>query len=120
MINSRTKLEESYQKYGSDRKSPWFYPNPLQKKLSMISNNRLLIYERHRHRYEFNLNYRKKFEKAGLVVSGISSDGKLVEAIEIKDHPFFVGVQFHPEYLSRPLYPHPLFVSFLEAASRKD
>jgi CTP synthase len=120
LINSRTKLEESYQKYGSDRKSPWFYPNPLQKKLSMISNNRLLIYERHRHRYEFNLNYRKKFEKAGLVVSGISPDGKLVEAIEIKDHPFFVGVQFHPEYLSRPLYPHPLFVSFLEAASRKD
>jgi len=120
LINSRTKLEQSYQKYGSDRKSPWFYPNPLQKKLSMISNNRLLIYERHRHRYEFNLNYRKKFEKAGLVVSGISPDGKLVEAIEIKDHPFFVGVQFHPEYLSRPLYPHPLFVSFLEAASRKD
>jgi len=120
LINLNTKLEESYQKYGSDRKSPWFYPNPLQKKLSMISNNRLLIYERHRHRYEFNLNYRKKFEKAGLVVSGISPDGKLVEAIEIKDHPFFVGVQFHPEYLSRPLYPHPLFVSFLEAASRKD
>ena len=120
LINPKTKLEQSYQKYGSDRKSPWFYPNPLQKKLSMISNNRLLIYERHRHRYDFNLNYRKKFEKAGLVVSGISPDGKLVEAIEIKDHPFFVGVQFHPEYLSRPLYPHPLFVSFLEAASRKD
>ena len=120
LINSRTKLEQSYQKYGSDRKSPWFYPNPLQKKLSMISNNRLLIYERHRHRYEFNLNYRKKFEKAGLVVSGISPDGKLVEAIEIKNHPFFVGVQFHPEYLSRPLYPHPLFVSFLEAASKKE
>ena len=120
LINPKTKLEQSYQKYGSDRKSPWFYPNPLQKKLSMVGNNRLLIYERHRHRYEFNLNYRKKFEKAGLVVSGISPDGKLVEAIEIKDHPFFAGVQFHPEYLRRPLYPHPLFVSFLEAASRKD
>ena len=80
-----------------------------------ISN---LIYERHRHRYEVNNEYREKLEKAGLVVSGVSPDGKLVEAVELprKVHPFFVGTQFHPEYKSRPLSAHPLFLSFIKAA----
>jgi CTP synthase len=114
LIAGNMKLEEAYLKYGKDKKSPWFIPNPLQKQIE-TKGRELLIFERHRHRYEFNLSYRKQFEKAGLVVSGISPDGKLVEAIEIKNHPFFVGVQFHPEYLSRPLFPHPIFVSFLEA-----
>ena len=75
-----------------------------------------LAMERHRHRYEFNNKFKKQFEKVGFVISGISPDGKLVEAIELKNHRFFIGTQFHPEYISRPLTPHPIFVSFLEAA----
>ncbi|MCZ2845999.1 MAG: CTP synthase, partial [Candidatus Bathyarchaeota archaeon] len=75
-----------------------------------------IIQERHRHRYEFNNTYRKKLEAKGLVIAGTSPDGKLVEAIEIKDHPFFVGVQFHPEYKSWPLIPHPIFREFIKAA----
>jgi CTP synthase len=74
-----------------------------------------VINERHRHRYEFNNNYRELFEKKGLIISGTSPDGHIVEAIELKDHPFFVGVQFHPEYISRPLDPHPLFVEFIRS-----
>lgn len=79
----------------------------------------MLIHERHRHRYEFNNKYRRRLEKLGLVISGTSPDGKLVEAIELDRqlHPFFVGTQFHPEYQSRPLSPHPLFLAFLTAAS---
>lgn len=73
------------------------------------------INERHRHRYEFNNQYRERLQKAGLVISGTSPDGKLVEIIELKDHPFFVGSQFHPEFQSQPLAPHPLFNSFLKA-----
>jgi len=74
------------------------------------------ISERHRHRYEFNNAYRQDLLKAGLVISGTSPDGRLVEIIEIKDHPFFVGTQFHPELKSRPLAPHPLFMAFIKAA----
>ncbi len=73
-----------------------------------------VISERHRHRYEFNNDYRELFEKKGLIISGTSPDGQIVESVEIKDHPFFVGVQFHPEYISRPLAPHPLFVEFIK------
>lgn len=76
------------------------------------------VQERHRHRYEFNSSYRKKMEGRGLTISGTSPDGKLVEAIEIADHPFFVGVQFHPEYKSQPLNPHPLFVAFIKACKK--
>jgi len=72
------------------------------------------VSERHRHRYEFNNDYREQFEKLGLVIAGTSPDGKIVEAIELKGHPFFIGVQFHPEYISRPLSPHPLFVEFVK------
>ncbi len=75
------------------------------------------ISERHRHRYEFNNSYLDQFMKKGLVVAGTTPDGKLVEIIELKDHPFFVGTQFHPELKSRPLSPHPLFVGFVKAAS---
>jgi len=80
---------------------------------------RLLISERHRHRYEFNNKYKKLFEKTGMIISGTSPDGKLVEAVEIPQHPFFVGTQFHPEYKSRPLKPHPLFLNFIKAAKEK-
>ncbi len=75
-----------------------------------------LIKERHRHRYEVNINFREKFEKKGLIFSGLSPDGKLPEIIELNDHPWFIGVQFHPEFKSRPLSPHPLFSSFIKAA----
>ena len=75
-----------------------------------------IIYERHRHRYEFNNEYRKILEDAGLIISGTSPDSRLVEIIEIKDHPWFVGVQFHPELKSRPNRPHPLFKDFIKAS----
>lgn len=77
--------------------------------------NKPIIYERHRHRYEFNNDFRKALEEKGLVIGGISPDKQLVETIEIKKHPFFVGVQFHPEFKSRPLSPHPLFKMFIKA-----
>ena len=77
------------------------------------------IKERHRHRYEVNVNLRKKFELHGLNFTGMSPDNNLPEIIEIKNHPWFIGVQFHPEFKSRPLQPHPLFSSFIEAAKNK-
>tara|TARA_B100001123_G_scaffold24356_1_gene26451 strand:- start:1447 stop:3060 length:1614 start_codon:yes stop_codon:yes gene_type:complete len=73
------------------------------------------IFERHRHRYEVNINLQSKFEKKGMIFSGISPDNKLPEIIELKNHPWFIGVQFHPEFKSRPLNPHPLFSSFIKA-----
>ncbi len=76
------------------------------------------ISERHRHRYEFNNEYRKDFEKAGMILAGISPSNELVEIVEVKDHPWFVGVQFHPEFKSRPNRPHPLFRDFIEAVIR--
>ena len=75
-----------------------------------------MIKERHRHRYEVNINLMQKFEKKGLMFSGISPDNQLPEIIELKNHPWFIGVQFHPEFKSRPLNPHPLFSSFIKAA----
>ena len=74
------------------------------------------INERHRHRYEVNNNLKNQFEKKGLIFSGMSPDNKLPEIIELKNHPWFIGVQFHPEFKSRPLSPHPLFSSFIKAA----
>ena len=74
------------------------------------------ISERHRHRYEVNINYASALESAGMIVSGMSPDGELPEIVEIPEHPWFVGVQFHPELRSRPFAPHPLFASFVEAA----
>ena len=84
-------------------------------KISQIYKS-LKIYERHRHRYEVNINFKKEFENKGMIFSGLSPDNKLPEIIELKDHPWFIGVQFHPEFKSRPLKPHPLFSSFIEAA----
>jgi CTP synthase len=75
-----------------------------------------LVYERHRHRWEVNNAYREAFEAAGFVVSGQSPDGRYVEIMELHDHPWFVGVQFHPEFKSRPNRPHPLFVAFIGVA----
>jgi CTP synthase len=78
-----------------------------------------LVQERHRHRFEFNNSYRKRFEEAGMRFSGLSPNGLLVEIAELADHPFMVGVQFHPEFLSRPNRPHPLFTAFLEAVCQR-
>ncbi len=77
-----------------------------------------MITERHRHRYEVNNEYREKLEKAGLIISGINPEKDLVEIVELKNHPFFLGTQFHPEFKSRPLHPHPLFLEFIRAAAR--
>jgi CTP synthase len=75
-----------------------------------------LVYERHRHRYEFNNEFRKQLEEGGLLFSGLSPDQKLVEIAEVRDHPWMVGCQFHPEFKSRPTRPHPLFRSFVGVA----
>ncbi|RJR30439.1 CTP synthase [Candidatus Microgenomates bacterium] len=115
IIAKRTKLAEIYEKYCPGQGAAWHFDQSNKKKNGANKKGQLCIYERHRHRYEFNLKYKERFEKAGLVISGISPDGELVEAIEIKDHPFFVGTQFHPEYLSRPLTPHPVFMGLVDA-----
>jgi len=78
------------------------------------------IQERHRHRYEFNNQFLSKFENAGIIFSGVNLENNLIEIIELKNHPWFIGMQFHPEFKSRPNRPHPMFKSFLEAAIRKD
>lgn len=77
------------------------------------------ISERHRHRYEFNNDYRSLLCENGLVISATSPDGELVEIVELKDHPWFLGCQFHPEFKSKPIEPHPLFTSFIEAAIKE-
>jgi CTP synthase len=76
----------------------------------------LNVKERHRHRYEFNNEYLEQYQKAGMVMAGINRKDNLVEIIELEDHPWFVGVQFHPEYQSTVAKPHPLFVNFVAAA----
>jgi CTP synthase len=88
------------------------YPCVLQNKslaAKLYASPENKIMERHRHRLEFNLDYKEVLEKKGLQFVGLSPDSKLVEIVELKDHPFFVGVQFHPEFLSLPFKPHPLF-----------
>jgi CTP synthase len=75
--------------------------------------------ERHRHRFEFNNDYREKLEAAGMVFSGLSPDGKLVEIVELPDHPFYIASQFHPEFRSRPNHPHPLFLGFVAAVCKR-
>lgn len=108
-ISEDSLLYEAYKTYAT-------YPSKVLK-----ADAPNVVYERHRHRYEFNNKYREQLEQAGLVISGTSPDGTLVEAVELpKDkHPFFVGTQFHPEYQSRPLEPHPLFCAFIKAAVEK-
>ena len=93
---------------------------------AILKNNSLIakiyslkkIRERHRHRYEVNIKYKEKFEEKGLIFSALSPDGLLPEIIELRNHPWFVGVQFHPEFKSRPFTPHPLFSSFIKAAEK--
>ena len=96
------------------------YPCVLQDdSLALKVYGRKKIAERHRHRYEFNNDYSERFTAKGMVLSGVSPDGRLVEIIEIKDHPWFLGCQFHPEFKSKPTAPHPLFTGFIHAARDK-
>ena len=93
------------------------YPCILQEdSLAVKLYGRKKILERHRHRYEFNNEYIEPFTEKGMLLSGRSPDGKLVEIIELKDHPWFLGCQFHPEFRSRPMDGHPLFKGFIKAA----
>jgi CTP synthase len=85
-------------------------------RVSEIYGNATSISERHRHRYEVNPAYVDRLEAAGMIFSGMSPDGSLPEIIEIPDHPWFIGVQYHPELKSKPFEPHPLFTSFVKAA----
>ncbi|MGB3889794.1 MAG: CTP synthase, partial [Priestia megaterium] len=75
-----------------------------------------VVYERHRHRYEFNNEYRQQMEEKGFIFSGTSPDGRLIEIVELKDHPWFLASQFHPEFTSRPTRPQPLFREFIRAS----
>ena len=93
------------------------YPCSIQKNTTMYSCYGCdTISERHRHRYEFNNQYREALQQAGLTISGTSPDGRLVETVELSDCPFHLGVQYHPEFKSRPNKPHPLFLGFIKAA----
>ncbi|WP_158737010.1 CTP synthase [Alteribacillus sp. YIM 98480] len=93
------------------------YPCKLKEDTKVkAAYNEEVVYERHRHRYEFNNSYRETMEKAGFIFSGTSPDGRLVEIIEIEDHPYFVASQFHPEFVSRPTRPQPLFREFIQAS----
>lgn len=108
---------ESVRKGGTLRLGAW--PCQIKKNtLAYRSYGTAAISERHRHRYEFNTAYQKVFEQHGFVFSGLSPDKKLVEIVEISTHPFMLGTQFHPEFLSRPNQPHPLFLEFLSASNK--
>ncbi|MCX7917187.1 MAG: CTP synthase, partial [bacterium] len=96
------------------------YPCKLKKgTISFNVYKKTKIYERHRHRYEFNNKYRELFEKKGMEIAGIYPEKDLVEIIELKEHPFFIATQFHPEFKSKPFLPHPLFSAFIKASKLK-
>ena len=117
--NDKKFLRDSNSEYGGTMRLG-SYPAILNKKsLSYKIYKTKKINERHRHRYEVNINYKKKLEQIGLNFAGISPDGLLPEIVEIKNHPWFVGVQFHPELKSRPFDPHPLFSSFIKASIKE-
>jgi len=97
------------------------YPCRIEEgSLALEAYNKKLIYERHRHRYEFNNAYRADLEKAGFIFSGVSPDKGLVEIVELKGHPWFLGCQFHPEFRSKPMDPHPLFREFIKASLQRE
>jgi len=114
LIKKGSNLEKIYLKYGGSMDNPWYQINPSKLHKEKPAKGKL-VFERHRHRYEFNNDYKESFEKNGFIISGTSPDGQLVEAIEIVDHKFFIATQFHPEYISRPLTPHPIFLAFIES-----
>lgn len=105
VLTPGTKTEKAYAKGG------WITPGARGRTANTIS-------ERHRHRYEFNNEYRERLEAAGMIIAGTTPDGNLVEIIELPNHPFFVATQFHPEFKSRPFSPHPLFVEFVRVVNK--
>ena len=127
IVGLMTEWEKNNKKFQRDRNSDYggtmrlgSYPAVLNKNsLSYKIYKTKNINERHRHRYEVNINYKEKLEKIGMNFAGISPDGLLPEIIEIKNHPWFIGVQFHPELKSRPFNPHPLFSSFINASIKE-
>ena len=124
VVGLMTEWEKNNKKFQRDSNSDYGGTMRLGSYPAVLSKNSLSykiyktknINERHRHRYEVNINYKEKLEKIGMNFAGISPDGLLPEIIEIKNHPWFVGVQFHPELKSRPFNPHPLFSSFINAS----
>jgi len=115
-ISEDQKINIKNQRYGGSMRLG-AYPCELKKgTISGKAYGDKTILERHRHRYEFNNEFRDKLEKVGMIVAGVNRERDLVEIVELKDHPFFVGVQFHPEFKSRPLSPHPLFREFIKSA----
>ncbi len=127
VVGLMTEWEKNDEKFQRDSNSDYggtmrlgSYPAVLNKNsLSYKIYKTKNINERHRHRYEVNINYKEKLEKIGMNFAGISPDGLLPEIIEIKNHPWFIGVQFHPELKSRPFNPHPLFSSFINASIKE-
>ena len=124
VVGLMTEWEKNNKKFQRDSNSDYGGTMRLGSYPAVLSKNSLSykiyktknINERHRHRYEVNINYKEKLEKIGMNFAGISPDGLLPEIIEIKNHPWFIGVQFHPELKSRPFNPHPLFSSFINAS----
>jgi len=112
---SGKKLHKAEKNLGGTMRLGAYKCNLAAKSLAHKIYREATISERHRHRYEVNINFKNKLEKVGLSFSGMSPDRKLTEIVEIKDHPFFIGVQFHPELKSKPFAAHPLFVSFIKA-----
>ncbi len=119
LMADQAKYLAKHQYGGTIRLGAWPCLVKPKTKLSQIYQKTGVIKERHRHRFEFNNFFRRRFEKAGMVFSGVSPDGRLAEAIELPDHPFFVASQFHPEYESHPLSPHPLFLEFIKTGMLK-
>lgn len=117
MPDQKVLLQEKH--YGGTMRLGTYKCKVVPKTIAARAYRKPLILERHRHRYELNNEYKEKLEKKGFVVSGINPERNLVEIGELKDHPFFLGTQFHPELKSRPLSPHPLFVEFIKACVKK-
>ena len=115
VINLMEEQKTIVNKGGTMRLGSWKCELLENSKISSIYNQKI-IDERHRHRYEFNNDYLEQIENAGMIATGKNPDTNLVEVIEIPNHPWFIGVQYHPEYKSTVLNPHPLFVSFVKAA----
>ncbi|WP_298504733.1 CTP synthase [uncultured Maribacter sp.] len=118
VINLMEEQKTITNKGGTMRLGAWDCNLQDNSLVSKVYNNQLDIEERHRHRYEFNNDYKSKLEEVGLIASGINKETGLVEIVELADHPWFIGVQYHPEYKSTVANPHPLFVGFVKAALR--
>jgi CTP synthase len=103
LLQKGSKTEALYKEFW--KKTPWL----------RVEKDGVVVSERHRHRYEFNNEYKDLLEEKGMECVGVNPEADLVEIIELKNHPYFVGSQFHPEFKSRPLHPHPLFVGLVRA-----